>query len=253
MKKRLVIANWKGYIEREEEAKKFAAQLRKKTRAWRGVEVVLAPTFPLIPIITEALKGSRIKVGAQTVSPFEDAQHTGEVPAALLKDLGVSYVIVGHSERRAMGETDEMVRGSLMQALSAKLLPVLCVGERERDPSGNHFAFLERQLVSALKNISKHASLKLVVTYEPVWAIGKTASDAMRPGEVQETVIFIRRTLASVLPRTGALRVPILYGGSVEPENADILIVGGGVSGFLVGHASADIETFLPILNACAR
>lgn len=251
MKKRLVIANWKGYIKREEEAKKFALSLRKKTRQFQGVEVVLAPPFPLIAVVAEALKRSPIKVGAQTVSPFEDAQRTGEVPAALLKNLAISYVLVGHSEQRAMGESDEMVRGSLVQTISNKLMPILCVGERERDSGGNHFAFLERQLVSALKNISKHVSLKLVVTYEPVWAIGKTAADAMHPGEVQETVIFIRKTLASVLPRTMALRVPILYGGSVEPDNADVLIAGGGVSGFLVGHASADLDSFIEILKAC--
>lgn len=263
MKKRLVIANWKGYIKREEEAKKFAAHLRKKTRAFPGVTVVLAPSFPLIPAVAEALsargrsalggKNSSIKVGAQAVSPFEDVQHTGEVPAALLKDFGVSYVLVGHSERRATGETDEMVRGSFIQAISNKLVPVLCVGERERDLGGNHFAFLERQLIFALKNISKRAPLKLVIAYEPVWAIGKTAADAMRPAELQEMVIFIRKTLASVLPHAVALRTPILYGGSVEGENADVLIEEGGVNGFLVGHASVKLDSFIEILKACQR
>ena len=253
-KKRLVVGNWKMYVKSPERAIQFARTLRRKTRAFGGVSVVIAPAFPLIGPVAEALKGSSIHLGAQTLSSYADEQHTGEVGASMLKHAGVSFVIVGHSERRAMGETDEMLRAQLRATVKEGMLPVLCIGESVRDPGGNHFTTIARQLTAVLgeKN-SKNTLKRLVVAYEPVWAIGKGVGDAMRPAELRETVIFIRKTLADILGRQVALRTAILYGGSVEGENAKDLIADGGVAGFLVGHASVDTDTFLPILKACAK
>ena len=245
MKKRLVIANWKMYIESPEEAKKFVATLKRKATSLSGVEAWVAPPFTLLP----ALRG--VKLGGQAVSANIGA-HTGEVSAAMLKEAGASFVIVGHSERRASGDTNEQVHAQLAAAAGARLAPVLCVGESERTADGAHFNFIQEQLASALRGAQSLAG-KLVVAYEPVWAIGKTAKDAMQPGEVEETVIFIRKTLADILGRKDALKVPILYGGSVEPDNAVKLIAEGGINGFLVGHASADINLFLEIVKACRK
>jgi len=245
MKKRLVIANWKMYIESPEEAKGFVSTLKRKAASYDGVEAWIAPPFTLLPV----LKG--IKIGGQAISANIGA-HTGEVSAAMLKDAGASFVIVGHSERRALGDTNTAVHAQLAAAGGAGLAPVLCVGESERTPEGAHFTKIAEQLSSAL-NGAQSLTSKLIVAYEPVWAIGKTAKDAMQPSEVEETVIFIRKTLADILGRKDALRVPILYGGSVEPENADQLFADGGVNGFLVGHASADINSFLEILKACRK
>jgi triosephosphate isomerase len=217
------------------------------------VSVVVAPAFPLIAPVAAALKGSSIHIGAQAVSSYIDEKRTGEVSAAILKHAGVSFVIVGHSERRATGETDELVRAQLHAAAKEGLVPVLCVGEQERDSGGHHFTTIARQLSAALGEKSAKNVKRLVVAYEPVWAIGKSAGEAMRPADLQETVIFIRKTLADILGRAVALRTAILYGGSVEGENAAMLIADGGVAGFLVGHASADVDTFLPILKACAK
>ena len=248
-KKRLVIANWKGYIASPEAAKKVASGLRKRSRAFSGVGVWLAPGFPLITSVTAALKGSQVKVGAQALSMQDGPQHTGEVSGAMLKNIGATFVIVGHSERRALGESNALVRAQLEQALAAGLTAVLCVGELEQDPSGTHFAYIEEQLRSALSGVHAPAG-RLIVAYEPVWAIGKSAVDAMQPEALEEMAIFIRKTLAEVLERAPALKVPILYGGSVEPENAPELIEHGGVGGFLVGHASVELEQFLDILKA---
>lgn len=245
MKKRLVIANWKMYIESPEEARSFVSSLKRKAASFAGVDTWIAPPFTLLPV----LKG--IKLGGQALSSNSGA-HTGEVSAAMLKEAGASFVLVGHSERRASGDTDASVHAQLAAAAGAGLAPVLCVGERERTPEGNHFTKIAEQLSSALQG-AQSLTAKLVVAYEPVWAIGKTAEDAMQPGEVEETVIFIRKTLADLLGRKDALKVPILYGGSVEPDNAARLIGEGGINGFLVGHASADIGSFLEILKSCKK
>src|SRR3989344_2884835 len=245
-KKCLIIANWKMYIQSQEAAKGFVAGLKRKTKNINNVEVWIAPPFTILPLL------SGIKVGAQTVAAHAEGAHTGDVSAAMVKNAGASFAVIGHSERRASGLTNEQVHAQLAAAAGAGLVPVLCVGERERTQDGSHFSVIEEQLPSALRGAQSLAG-KLVVAYEPVWAIGKSAKDAMQPGEVEETVIFIRKTLADILGRKDALKVPILYGGSVEPENAAQLFADGGVNGFLVGHASADIHSFLEIVKACRK
>lgn len=250
-KRRLVVANWKMYISTPEEAKKFASGLRRRARVFAGVDTVLAPSFTLLPLVALALKGSSIKTSAQSVSVFETGAHTGEVAANMVKSFGAAYSIVGHSERRAQGESNEMVRAQLNHAAAAGLTPILCIGESERDQGGAYLATIVEQLSSALKDFKKGGVPKLVVAYEPVWAIGKTAAEAMKGSDLRETIIFIKKTLAEHFERASAMRIPILYGGSVEPINAEVLINEGDVNGFLVGHASAALDSFVEILKAC--
>ena len=251
MKKPLVIANWKMYVESPLEAKTFITGLKRKLSKLTTVDVWVAPPAPFIFELAKSTKGGRIKVGAQSISAYEGA-HTGDVSASMLKSVGAQFTILGHSERRARGETNELVHDSLARAAQAGLIPVLCVGELERKEDGSHFAFIEEQLASALRGSISLAS-KLVVAYEPVWAIGKTAADAMASQELEETAIFIRKTLADILGRNDALKIPILYGGSVEAENAPTLLAEGGVGGFLVGHASAQLKTFNDLLYAICK
>lgn len=247
MKKRLVIGNWKMYIESPEAAKKFAQALKRKAHAHPSVEVWLAPSFTLIPALAGALGRTKLKIGGQGLSVREGA-HTGEVSARMLKGAGASFCIVGHSERRAMGESNEAVRIQLVRAAQEGLVPVLCVGELERDSQGAHFSFVEEQIASALR---AGPVPKLVVAYEPIWAIG--ALQAMVPADIEEMIIFIRKTLAQFLGRETADKTRILYGGSVEGENAAAILDGSGASGLLVGRASADIDSFLKILIACKK
>lgn len=249
VKKRLVIGNWKTYIESNEDARKLAVSLRSKVRAVSGVEVWLAPPYPLLPTVAEVLQSSPIKVGAQALSAYPGGKHTGEVSAKMLKQVGAQFALVGHSERRAQGEGDEQVRAQLLQALQAKLTAVLCVGEHERMQDGSHFSFIERQLVVALDALPPKA--KVIIAYEPVWAIGKSAEDAMQPADLEQMAIFIRKTLVETLDRSAGLKIPILYGGSVEPANARKLLAESGVNGFLVGHASVELEPFLEIIKSC--
>lgn len=257
MKKRLVVGNWKMYVTDADQAREFALGLRKRVRGLTGIDVRIAPPFPFLAELADVFASSPVAVGAQALSPYADAPHTGDVSGEMLKSVGVSFAIVGHSERRLSpqagisGETNDMVRVSLERAAASGLAPILCVGEREREADGEHFVFIEAQLSSALKNIPKSALRKLVIAYEPVWAIGKQASDAMKPADVREMLIFIRKVLADVLDRSTALKLPILYGGSVEPDNAPALLAEGGVSGFLVGHASTKLDDFLSILRSC--
>lgn len=233
------------YIESPQAAKAFVASLKRKAATLSSIEIWIAPPFTMLPL----LKG--LKLGGQTLSA-EAGAHTGGVSAMMLKAAGASFVLVGHSERRAMGETNEAVHAQLASAGNAGLVPVLCVGESERTQDGAHFSFIEEQLRSALRGAQTLAN-KLVVAYEPVWAIGKSATDAMKPQEVEETVIFIKKILSDILGREPARKIKVLYGGSVEPANAEALMAEGGVDGFLVGHASAKLDSFVDILKACKK
>ncbi len=239
------------YIESKEEAVALVTELRSRMRSIKEVDVAVAPPFIFLPAVLKALKRSTIMVGAQAVSRYHASAHTGDISAAMLKDAGVSFVIVGHSERRAAGESDEIIQKQLAEVGDARLSAILCVGEKERDAAGDYFEVIKAQLASALTNISKKSLSKLVIAYEPVWAIGKSAEEAMKPTEVQETIIFIKKVITDMLGRSAANKIPILYGGSVEEVNAGALLTEGGVNGFLVGHASASVETFIPILKAC--
>ena len=170
----------------------------------------------------------------------------------MLKHAGAAFVIVGHSEQRVAGMTDTLVHAQLVRVADKGLTAVLCVGELERDAAGGQYAAVESQLRAAFGGLP-YLAKKVIVAYEPVWAIGKSAESALAPQELEEMVIFIRKILADILTRPTALKVPILYGAAVEAENADMLIKDGGVAGLLVGHASADIDSFLNILKACKK
>jgi triosephosphate isomerase len=249
-KRALIIGNWKMYIASPEEAKKFAAGLRRKAPLYKGADISIAPPFTLLATVVNAFKNSNVKVGAQSVSQFIDEKRTGEVSAPMVKAAGATFAIIGHSERRAMGESNEVVRAQLMRAIEENLTIVLCIGETERDVAGAYLSVITEQLSSALEKLPILKPGKLVVAYEPVWAIGKSAQDAMKAPDLREMSIFIKKTLTEYMERTAALKVPILYGGAVEATNARALLAEGDVNGLLVGHASAQLESFVEILKA---
>ncbi|TSC69257.1 MAG: triosephosphate isomerase (TIM) [Parcubacteria group bacterium Gr01-1014_56] len=238
------------YIADAEEARALSLLLRRKLRGLTGVDVWIAPPTPFIAEIANLLESSPIKVGTQKVTYHADPKHTGSISATMMKGVGASFVIIGHSEYRSAAGTNDKVRAQLERTLDSGLVPVLCIGEESRSPEADYFSFVEGQLNAALRNVPKNLLKKLIVAYEPVWAIGKDASQAMKPADLREMGIFIRKILAELVGRESALKVPVLYGGSVEAENASTLIQEGGVNGFLVGRASARADSFLAIIEA---
>lgn len=235
------------YLEAPEDISALTRSLKRRI-AKTSVQTVLCPPLPFIAAVAR----SGFEAGAQDVSLFDEGAYTGEVSARMAKNAGASYALIGHSERRALGEGDDAVAQKLLRAAEAKLVPILCVGEKERNASGSHFVAIEEQLRSALQSAKKKMP-PMVIAYEPVWAIGKRAEDAMKPAELQETVLFIRKTIASLYGRKAGLATPVLYGGSVEAGNAEELSKEGGIQGFLVGRASADPAQLASIIKIVSK
>ena len=233
------------------ESARFVESLLLEIGDVADVEVVIVPPFTAIAKVMEALGSAQnIKVGAQNMHWERSGAFTGEISAALLRDLFVHYVVLGHSERRRLfGETDEIVNRKVLAAHEANLRPIVCVGEtlKQRD-RGNVDKILSIQLRGSLAGLGPKELQETVVAYEPVWAIG-TGRNAT-PEQAQEAHAFIRRTLRDMADDTTAERVRIQYGGSVKPENARELMSQPDIDGALVGGASLDPRSFAQIVNA---
>lgn len=241
----LIVANWKAYVEDEAKAKRLYAAAKRLAAGGRH-EIVLAPAAPYLGEFASANRSS-VAFAAQDISETTGGAATGEVTAAINESVGATYAIVGHSERRAKGETDAMVLEKVRHALANGLTPILCVGERERDPEAKYLSFLRGQLSAVFEPLSLKERSRIVLAYEPVWAIGKGAAEAITPADLGEMVLYIRKVLGSY---KGAGKVRILYGGSVDPSNIRALAVGGGVDGFLIGHASTEVQSFGALVKA---
>lgn len=245
----LMVANWKMNPPSAAEARILFSKTKQAGSRLERVETVICPPFPYLGAFAHA-GTTRVSLGAQDVYWANAARATGEVSPEMLKDLGVSYVLVGHSERRALGETDETVAKKLKAVLAEHLTPIVCVGEHERDAEANYFETLKNQIRSSLAGLRRADFRELLLAYEPLWAIGKSARDAMHPHTIRETEIFIRKVLTDFLGAESAQEPRILYGGSAEEENVAAILAEGGVSGLLVGHASLDAETFARMLKS---
>src|ERR1700720_2644244 len=250
MRKKIIAANWKMNMTQTESAH-FIQSLLLDLGDITDVEVVILPPFTAIAKVMEALGASQsIKVGAQNMHWEPNGPYTGEISAALLRDLLVRYVVLGHSERRTLfGETDEIVNRKVRAAHEATLRPIVCVGETlEQRDKGNVEKILSIQLRGSLKDFSDKELQETVIAYEPVWAIG-TGRNAT-PAQAQQAHAFIRHTLSEMCDQTIADRVRIQYGGSVKPENARELMTQPDIDGALVGGASLDPRSFAQIVKA---
>ena len=250
MRKKIVAANWKMNMTQAESAR-FVESLLLDLGDISDVEVVIIPPFTAITKVTESLgKAQNIKVGAQNMYWERNGPFTGEISAALLRDLFVRYVILGHSERRTLfGETDEIVNRKVRAAHEATLRPIVCVGETlEQRDRGNVEKILSIQLRGSLAELTEKDLQETVIAYEPVWAIG-TGRNAT-PEQAQEAHAFIRHILRQISDETTAERVRVQYGGSVKPENARALMVQADIDGALVGGASLDPHSFAQIVTA---
>ena len=187
--------------------------------------------------------------GAQDVSATTGGAKTGEVTAQMAASAGAKYDLIGHSERRAAGDNNAIVAEPLSHALAHKLTPILCVGERARDGEGKYLAFVREELDAALAACALKDRARIIVAYEPIWAIGKTAADAISPSDLTEMTLYIRKVLAELLPGKSSARAKVLYGGSVEPSDVRDLAAATGIDGFLIGHASVDPAAFAQIIR----
>lgn len=245
---KLVIGNWKLYIRSFEEGKKLLKAIDKKMPRGVKTNVVVCPPVALAVALRRDHKGKKISFGAQDTFWETDGAFTGAVSPVSLSKSGISYVIVGHSERRALGETDEQVAKKAAAALSSKMHPVICVGESERDQDGKFFSVIEKSVKASLSRIEPKDAGKFTVAYEPVWAIGKT--EAASPRVAAEAALYIRKTIADMWGRDQALKVRIIYGGSVSAESAAEFVKEKAIQGLLPGRASVDAEEFTNIIRA---
>jgi len=247
----LVVGNWKMNLS-ETFAAALLADLLPKLDPFAGVEVGVAPAFTSLREVANRLAGSRVILGAQTLHWEDKGAFTGEVSPRMLVELGVRLVIVGHSERRMhFGENDERVQRKAAAARRHGLVPILCVGEQEKErDDGRTLAVVERQLRLGLAGLEVTSGSEIVVAYEPVWAIGTGRSATEE--QVQEVHRMIREQLAAVFGPAPASRIRILYGGSVTAASAPGLMRLPEVDGALVGGASLDAVAFAAIVAAAA-
>ena len=249
MRKPVIAGNWKMYKTIGESVDTVLA-LKPLVANANHCEVIVAPVFPALKIVADRLEGSNIRVAAQNCSiEIEEGAHTGEVAAFMLRDAGARYVIVGHSERRQLYfETDSMVNRKCQAALAADLAVILCVGESlEQREQGTAENVVSGQLNGALAGLTASDLDRIIIAYEPVWAIGtgRTAT----PEQAQEMHAFIRRVLADKYSKEAAEDVRVLYGGSVKPDNIAGLMDQNDIDGALVGGASLKAESFAQIVN----
>ncbi|MDQ2933295.1 MAG: triose-phosphate isomerase [bacterium] len=244
--KKLVIGNWKLNPASLEEAKEIIHKAKATAAQLSHTEVVLCPPFVFISAITDK-DAESVTRGAQSVSVQESGSHTGEVSAAMLKGMGVKYVLAGHSEERARGDSDEIVAGRVKAILENGMHAVLCVGEKERDENGEYLEALKIQIQKSLALVPAGKAKNIVMAYEPIWAIG--AQEAMKAEQVYEMSIFVKKVFSDVFTQEQAMKVTILYGGSVNFSNAADIISVGKVDGLLVGRESINLTGFSDLLK----
>ncbi|HEY0368776.1 MAG TPA: triose-phosphate isomerase [Chthoniobacterales bacterium] len=249
MRKKIVAANWKMNM-LQGEAANFVETFLREIGDASDVEIVLIPPFTALAKVSDLLHDvQNVKLGAQNMYWEKSGAFTGEVSAAMLRDLFVRYVVLGHSERRhLLGESDEIVNRKVRAALEATLRPIVCIGETlAQREAGDVEKVLATQLRGSLANLGAKELLETVIAYEPVWAIGtgKTASTE----QAQEAHAFVRQTLAGISDAQTASKIRIQYGGSVKPDNARSLMSQPDIDGALVGGASLDPRSFAQIVN----
>ncbi|MFA9188392.1 triose-phosphate isomerase [Flavobacterium sp. FBOR7N2.3] len=249
MRKKIVAGNWKMH-KNAAQTSELLSELLAKVPANTTAQVIVAPTFVNLAAAVSQLKGSNINVAAQNVHQTESGAFTGEISADMLTGVGVNTVILGHSERRAIfNETDALIADKVNTALKHDMTVIFCFGEELKDrQSENHFNIVENQLKDGLFQIDAKSWDKIVLAYEPVWAIG--TGETASPEQAQEMHEFIRETVLKAFGKEIAENVTILYGGSVKPDNAKEIFGKPDVDGGLIGGAALKADDFVAIVTA---
>jgi triosephosphate isomerase len=252
MRRYLIAGNWKMNTDRAS-GTSLAGAVAKRSGDFGHLDLLVCPPFVYLSSIAETIKGSSVALGAQDMYHEKNGAFTGEISAAMLLDVGCRYVILGHSERRhILGETDADVNKKTHAVLAAGLIPIVCVGEllSERE-AGQTKAVIRRQFDGSLAGVPVESLSKLVIAYEPVWAIG--TGKVATPDQAEEVHADLRRLLAERYNERAAADVRILYGGSVKPDNAGDLLSKANIDGALIGGASLKVDDFLGIAAAASK
>jgi triosephosphate isomerase len=248
MRKRIVAGNWKMNTS-VSKGEQLTAEIVEKSKTVEGVLLIVAPPFTHLTKVADKLNGSPVALSAQNCAAETSGAYTGEVAASMVADTGAKYCILGHSERREYyGETDDTLNRKLLQCFANNLIPIFCVGEKLAEREGNrHFEVVKTQLQNTVFNLSEEDFAKVIIAYEPVWAIGtgRTAT----PEQAQEIHAFIRKTLAEKFGAK-ACETSILYGGSCNPANAKLLFANEDVDGGLIGGAALKSDDFIAIAKS---
>jgi triosephosphate isomerase len=252
LRKPIIAANWKMH-KTVKESQNFAAEFPLHETLYQELEVVICPPFTALQAVGEALRGTGIKLGAQNMYSVEKGAFTGEISPLMLRDLGCTYVILGHSERRhILGEKDEFINQKVKAAFTAGLVPILCVGETlEQRQQGETEAVCRRQLLGGLKGLECKDVAGMVIAYEPVWAIGTGVNAG--PEDAAETITYLRQVISEKYSQGAGAAVRIQYGGSVKPGNIKEFMKYENIDGALVGGASLAVDSFSELVQGTGR
>ncbi len=247
---KIIVANWKMNPESLKEARVIfdnTIKNLKDLKLTKDIQVVICPPSPFL-FIANNLKMKNVSLGSQNV--FEEAKgaYTGKVSLKMVTSMGAKYIILGHSESRASGDTDRIINKKVLATLKAKLTPILCVGEKKRDDNGFYLAFIKHQLVECLSAVSKSQIKNIIIAYEPIWAIGSEALHEATEAEFVEIQIFIKKIISDIYDIKIASIVKIIYGGSVHSSNV-LGFMEGGASGLLIGRDSLSPKKFGEIIK----
>jgi triosephosphate isomerase len=241
----MMIANWKMNPSKVRDAIGLAKESTKE-KVNKDIKIVLAAPTIFLESLVKSVK--KVHFSAQNCASFPSGPYTGEVSAAMLASIGVKYVILGHSERRALKETNQDIAEKVAQAIKSGLTPILCVGEKERDQTGFYLHEVKAQLETCLSQIPKSKIDNVVIAYEPVWAISSQHGRETTPAEFLEMMLFIRKVVTDMSGVKAHANMPIIYGGSANDKNI-LQYLEAGAGGFLVGHASLDPKKFSKMIE----
>lgn len=251
MRNKVIAGNWKMHMDLTGTIDLISGIKSGLGKTSNNCTVIVCPPFTSLETASTLLKNSDIKLGAQNMHFEESGAFTGEISASMIKATGAGYVILGHSERRTIfGENNAMINKKIHKALNSGLLPIFCIGETlEEREKGVTFSVVESQIKEGLVGVDENSLTKIIVAYEPVWAIGtgKTAS----PAQAQEVHAYIRGVIKSMYSQKAAENIVIQYGGSVKPDNAKELLSQPDIDGALVGGACLKADSFVGIIAAC--
>lgn len=248
----ICVANWKMNPKTAEEAHTLLETTKQSAKCVRGIRIIIAPPSIFLQTLAEGRKTNSLAFAVQHAHFEENGAYTGDISLPQARNVGATYALIGHAERRAVGETNDDVRKKVATCLSLDITPIICIGEKVRSESGEHFGFIKEQLQSAYTHVPQKKIARTIVAYEPVWAIG--GESAMQPKSMHEMSIFIRKCLSEMYAPISLTTFPkVLYGGAIDETNALTMLRLGDIHGFLVGRASTDVKKVSALMKEISK